>query len=90
MSRSKLYHSRVLAYCFKLPFLSSWTNRFKDYHDIVGLFVMPAYLLTECFLLYLLSQQETVNVNAICSFLTAIFVVFVTCVFGELITEEVR
>lgn len=66
----------------------SWTKRFVKYHSIVGLVEMSTFVITICFLLYIL-REGSQNIVSFVVLLAGIFQIFAVCVFGELIAIEV-
>lgn len=68
---------------------SSWTGRFVKYHNIVGQVEMSTFIITICFLLYMLQTEQARNIVSVVVLMAGVFQIFAVCVFGELIAIEV-
>lgn len=88
---SKSFLLRVVYCCAPLiaPILCSWTKRFINYHNIVGLVEMSTFIITICFLLYILQTNWNQNYVSFVILLAGVFQIFAVCVFGQLIAIEV-
>lgn len=60
-----------------------------QYHNIVGLVEMSTFIITICFLLYMLQNDWTQNIVSFVVLLAGVFQIFAVCAFGELIAMEV-